>query len=184
MWISAHNGNWKNYISIQYFIMSRMFGTAFTFFSGHSCITGWNKPSGNGLSYYACASNIKTIIMTIYEMIYRFWAHLISLIITPWFQETTVTSNESSKTTVYRSAIESRSNGVPQVVEANGAIGGIAKSVRNSVLGFFTPSKNNTSLPAIVESSESGFEEGNVTGKLLIEISIISMYHLPFIILG
>lgn len=73
-----------------------------------------------------------------------------------------MTSSESRKTTTHQTPRDSRSQAATQV-DANGGIGGIAETVRNSVLGLFTPTKN-TSLPAIVESSESGFEEGSVTG--------------------
>nr|XP_027230750.1 lateral signaling target protein 2 homolog [Penaeus vannamei] len=84
-------------------------------------------------------------------------------------KETTVTSSESRETTTYRTTTDSRSQAATQV-DANGGIGGIAETVRNSVLGFFTPTKN-TSLPAIVESSESGFEEGSLTGETVVASS-------------
>lgn len=50
-----------------------------------------------------------------------------------------------------------------QYQEVNGGVVGIAEAVKEKVLGFFTPTQE-ASLPAIVESSESGFEEGNLTG--------------------
>ncbi|XP_047475070.1 uncharacterized protein LOC125029226 isoform X3 [Penaeus chinensis] len=81
-------------------------------------------------------------------------------------KETTVTSSESRETTTFRTTTDSRSQAATQV-DANGGIGGIAETVRKGVLGFFTPTKN-TSLPAIVESSESGFEEGSVTGETVV----------------
>ncbi|XP_042882143.1 uncharacterized protein LOC122259442 isoform X3 [Penaeus japonicus] len=85
-------------------------------------------------------------------------------------KETTITSSESRETTVYQTKTDSRSRAVTTRVDANGGIGGIAVTVRNSVLGFFTPTKN-TSLPAIVESSESGFEEGSITGETIVASS-------------
>nr|XP_045606712.1 uncharacterized protein LOC123763584 isoform X2 [Procambarus clarkii] len=77
-------------------------------------------------------------------------------------KDANVTATEQ-RTRVSHSLRAISSNDGPEI-NMNGGIGGLAESVKNSVLGFLTPTKEKN-LPAIVESSESGFEEGNSTGK-------------------
>ncbi|XP_042241959.1 uncharacterized protein LOC121879401 isoform X2 [Homarus americanus] len=78
-------------------------------------------------------------------------------------KDSSVASKENKSTTVSQALVDCSSNGRPQM-GMNGGIGGLAESVKNSVISFLTPSTER-SLPAIVESSESGFEEGNLTGE-------------------
>ncbi|KAK3871905.1 hypothetical protein Pcinc_022969 [Petrolisthes cinctipes] len=47
----------------------------------------------------------------------------------------------------------------------SGGMASIATAVKKNVLEFLSPSKTDTSLPSIVESSESGFEEGTLFGE-------------------
>ena len=53
----------------------------------------------------------------------------------------------------------------------NGGVVSYAESLKERVLGFLTPSQEG-SLPAIVESSESGFEEGNLTGIVMLASNV------------
>ncbi|XP_071532845.1 uncharacterized protein [Panulirus ornatus] len=86
-------------------------------------------------------------------------------------KETTETSSEST-TTSSQTVVDYSRNGGPQL-SMNGGIGGLAETVKNSVFGFLTPSKEKV-LPAIVESSESGYEEGSVTGETVVASSPVS----------
>lgn len=87
-----------------------------------------------------------------------FWKKIMA-----YFQEIAVTSNETTTSSSSQTVVGYSSNGGTQI-SMNGGIGGLAESVKNSVFGFLTPSKEKV-LPAIVESSESGYEEGSVIGK-------------------
>ncbi|XP_069936393.1 uncharacterized protein [Cherax quadricarinatus] len=82
--------------------------------------------------------------------------------------DTNVTSRES-KITVSHTGVSKSSNGGPQIA-MNGGIGGFAQSVKTSVLGFLTPSKEKT-LPVVVESPESEFEKSNSTGERVVASS-------------
>lgn len=64
---------------------------------------------------------------------------------------------ESSQT------VEQSRDGGGESPGVNGGVAAYAESLKERVLGFLTPTQE-TSLPAIVESSESAFEEGNLTG--------------------
>nr|XP_053637217.1 lateral signaling target protein 2 homolog isoform X2 [Cherax quadricarinatus] len=83
-------------------------------------------------------------------------------------KDTNVTSRES-KITVSHTGVSKSSNGGPQIA-MNGGIGGFAQSVKTSVLGFLTPSKEKT-LPVVVESPESEFEKSNSTGERVVASS-------------
>ncbi|XP_045132558.1 uncharacterized protein LOC123516893 isoform X3 [Portunus trituberculatus] len=60
-------------------------------------------------------------------------------------------------------SVEQSRDGGAESPGVNGGVASYAESLKERVLGFLTPTQE-ASLPAIVESSESGFEEGNLTG--------------------
>ncbi|XP_063865752.1 uncharacterized protein LOC135103434 isoform X4 [Scylla paramamosain] len=60
-------------------------------------------------------------------------------------------------------SVEQSRDGGGESQGVNGGVASYAESLKERVLGFLTPTQE-ASLPAIVESSESGFEEGNLTG--------------------
>lgn len=64
-------------------------------------------------------------------------------------------------------SLEQSRDGVGVSPGVNGGVISFAETVKERVLGFLTPTQE-VSLPAIVESSESGFEEGNLTGKNMV----------------
>ncbi|MPC18650.1 hypothetical protein E2C01_011542 [Portunus trituberculatus] len=59
-------------------------------------------------------------------------------------------------------SVEQSRDGGAESPGVNGGVASYAESLKERVLGFLTPTQE-ASLPAIVESSESGFEEGNLT---------------------
>ncbi|XP_068237587.1 uncharacterized protein [Palaemon carinicauda] len=78
-------------------------------------------------------------------------------------KEKTVTTSETVTTKVRRNILDTSANGGPQV-GANGGVAGLAETVKNTVIGFLTPPKGR-SQASIVESSESGFEDGSLFGE-------------------
>ncbi|XP_066965627.1 LOW QUALITY PROTEIN: uncharacterized protein [Macrobrachium rosenbergii] len=79
-------------------------------------------------------------------------------------QEKTVSTSETTTTKVRRNILDTSTNGGPQV-GLNGGVAGLAESVKNTVIGFLTPPKDKTRASSVVESSESGFEDGSVFGE-------------------
>ncbi|XP_064080466.1 uncharacterized protein LOC135197276 isoform X2 [Macrobrachium nipponense] len=79
-------------------------------------------------------------------------------------KEKTVTTSETTTTKVRRNILDTSDNGGPQV-GMNGGVAGLAETVKNTVIGFLTPPKEKARASSVVESSESGFEDGSVFGE-------------------